>query len=211
MTREAAAASDVDLDVDLIRRIAGRDRSAAAQLFDRHAAGVLRFIARRVGAQECDDVLQEVFVRALRRASTFRGESSVRTWLYAIARLVVFERHRSVARRRDESLGDLPADRPGPESFMLRSEEGQRLLAALQRLPDEQALVLELYHVDGLTHDQVGEILGISAVASRKRLQRAARWLGEALAGELGDARHRRLESWRDSLLRRTGVCQGKR
>jgi RNA polymerase sigma factor (sigma-70 family) len=205
MTRAA------DPDLELIQRIGARDRSAAAQLFDRHASGVLSFISRRVGAQEAEDLLQEVFVRALRRASTFRGESSVRTWLYAIARLVVFERYRGEARQRGESLGDIPADRPGPESFTLRGEERRRLLAALQQLPDEQALVLELYHIDGLTHDQVGELLGISSVASRKRLQRASRSMGEALAGETGPARHGRLESWRDSLLRRAGVREGSR
>jgi RNA polymerase sigma-70 factor (ECF subfamily) len=84
MTRDLA-------DAELLRRIAARDRVAGAEFFDRHAADVFAYLRRHLDASESEDLLQEVFVRALRRASSFRAESSVRTWLRAIARYALYE------------------------------------------------------------------------------------------------------------------------
>jgi RNA polymerase sigma-70 factor (ECF subfamily) len=189
-------------DAALLRRIAARDREAGAELFDRYAGDVLAYLRRQLGPQESEELLQEVFARALRRASAFRGQSSARTWLRAIARYAVYERYRD--RFPAESLRPIAAPGPGPESLAIRGEARGRLLAALERLPDDQAIVLELHRVDGLTHRAIGRKLGISAAASRKRLERALAALARHLdSGNLGAARHELVESWRDSLLRR--------
>ncbi len=189
-------------DAELLGRIAARDREAGAELFDRHAEDVLAYLRRHLGPGESEDLLQEVFARALRRASTFRGQSSVRTWLRAITRYALYERYR--VRFPGETLRSLAAPGPGPESLAIRGEERGRLLAALEHLPDDQAIVLELHRVDGLTHRAIGRMLGISAAASRKRLERARVALARHLDSRtVGRARHAWVESWRDSLLRR--------
>jgi RNA polymerase sigma-70 factor (ECF subfamily) len=108
---------------------------------------------------------------------------------------------------KSETLRWQVAGGPGPESLAIRSQERERLLAALEQLPDEQAVVLELHRVDGLSHEQIACALGITAMASRKRLERALATLTRNL-GALGErrARHLRVDAWRDSLLRRVNL-----
>ena len=186
----------------LLERVARRDEAAATELFDRYGPELYGFLKRRASAIDAEDLLQEVFARALRAASKFRGRASARTWLYAIARYTLADR----LRHRFEacSLADPPMRGPGPESLLVGAEERHRLLAALERLPDEQALVLELHRVDGLSHREIGRLLGIRPATSRKRLERALRALQRDLEAELPRrARHRHMEAWRSSLLRR--------
>jgi len=192
-------------DEQLLQRIAARDREAGAELFDRYAGEIHVLLARATGVVDAEDLLQEVFVRALRRASTFRGEASVRTWLHAIARLTLLERYR--ARREAGSLGEVAGPGPGPESLAIGAQRCRDRIAQLERLPDHEAIVLELHRIDGLSHDEIGALLGITAGASRKRLQRAAAMLEELrVAPETDIARHSRFDSWRASLLRRAIV-----
>ena len=162
-------------DLACLERIAAGDGAAAGELFDRYAEGLYGFLERRIGPQDAEDLLHEVFVRALRGASSFRGDSSARTWLYGIARHVVLERYRQAARAPGLLSREPSAPWSGPESIALHVEEHRELITALQSLPDEQAIVLELHHIDGLTHDEISSRLGISALASRKRLERGSR------------------------------------
>ncbi len=194
-------------ELDLMRRVSLRDHEAAAVLFERHADEIFRYIVRRIGRADAEDVLQEAFKRALVSASTYRGEGSLRSWLYMITRHVLLERWRD--RIDPRSFVDVVDLGPGPESLALRGEELRRLIWALERLPDEQAIVLELHRADGLSHEEIAQILGIRAAASRKRLQRALRVLGRALAGdEPRSPDHGRLDSWRRSLRMRV-LSQG--
>jgi RNA polymerase sigma-70 factor (ECF subfamily) len=189
-------------DRELLNRIAERDARASAELFDRHAPALHRFLIRGASREEADDLLQEVFVRALRGASSFRGEASVRTWLRAIARHVLLERYRS--RGRDVTLIEIAAASPGPESLAIAAQQRRQLLAALQSLPDDHALVVGLHWIEGLAHAEIAELLEITPESSRKRLQRATARLREILpAVRTGDLRHSRLESWCASLMGR--------
>ena len=189
-------------DLQLMRRVALRDPKAAAKLFDLYADEIFRYVARRIADVDAEDVLQEAFKRALVSASTFRGEGSLRAWLYGIARHVLLESWRDRIDPRSFVDGVDPG--PGPESMALQGEQQKRRIWALEQLPDEQAIVLELHRADGFSHDEISQILGIRAATSRKRLQRALKVLGRALAGD--DAfipEHGRLDSWRRSLLMR--------
>jgi RNA polymerase sigma-70 factor (ECF subfamily) len=189
-------------DRELLGRIAERDARASAQLFDRHAPALHRFLIRGASREEADDLLQEVFVRALRGASSFRGDASVRTWLRAIARHVLLERYRS--RGRNVTLLDVAAGSPGPESLAIATQQRRHLLSALQSLPDDHALVVGLHWIEGLAHSEIAELLEITPESSRKRLQRATARLREILpAARTGDLRHSRLESWCASLMGR--------
>ncbi len=189
-------------DLQLMRRVAVRDPKAAAEFFDLYADEIFRYVVRRIADVDAEDVLQEAFKRALVSASTFRGEGSLRSWLYGIARHVLLESWRD--RIDPRSMVDRADPGPGPESMALQGEQQKRRIWALEQLPDEQAIVLELHRADGFSHDEISKILGIRAATSRKRLQRALKVLGRALAGD--DAcspEHGRLDSWRRSLLMR--------
>ncbi len=189
-------------DLQLMRRVALRDPKAAAEFFDLYADEIFRYVVRRIAAVDAEDVLQEAFKRALVSASTFRGEGSLRSWLYGIARHVLLESWRD--RIDPRSFVDRADPGPGPESMALQGEQQKRRIWALEQLPDEQAIVLELHRADGFSHDEISQILGIRAATSRKRLQRALKVLGRALAGDEADSpQHGRLDSWRRSLLMR--------
>ena len=189
-------------ELELMRRVSLRDRKAAAVLFDRHADEIFRYIVRRIGGVDAEDVLQEAFTRALVSASTYRGEGSLRSWLYAITRHVLLERYRD--RLDPRSFIDVVDLGPGPASLAPRGEQQRRLIWALERLPDEQAIILELHRADGLSHNEISKILGIRAATSRKRLQRALGVLGRALAvAEPSSPEHGGLDSWRRSLRMR--------
>lgn len=195
-------------ELELARRVSVRDPEAAAALFERYADEIFRYIVRRIGRVDAEDVLQEAFKRALVSASTYRGEGSLRSWLYAITRHVLLERGRD--RIDPRSFVDVVDRGPGPESLALRAEQVSRLIWALERLPDEQAIVLELHRADGLSHEEISQILGIRAATSRKRLQRGLQILGRALAGdEPRSPDHGRLDSWRRSLRMRV-LSQGR-
>lgn len=187
-------------DFTLMSRVAVRDCDAASQLFDRHSDEIFAYFARRVGRVEAEDFLQEVFVRALRRASTFRGDSTARTWLFGIARYVLLERRHD---RFFRTVGDEAAEpAPGPESLLLLGERATQLISALECLPDEQAIVFELHQIDGLHHEEIAELLNIRAAASRKRLQRATDAVQALIAKGKADVppRHHHLDSWARSL-----------
>ncbi len=189
-------------DLQLMRRVALRDPKAAAELFDLYADEIFRYVTRRIADVDAEDVLQEAFKRALVSASTFRGEGSLRSWLYGIARHVLLESWRDRIDPRSFVDGVDPG--PGPESMALQGEQQKQRIWALEQLPDEQAIVLELHRADGFSHDEISKILGIRAATSRKRLQRALKVLGRALAGDNAFIpEHGRLDSWRRSLLMR--------
>ncbi len=189
-------------DLQLMRRVALRDPKAAAEFFDLYADEIFRYVVRRIADVDAEDVLQEAFKRALVSASTFRGEGSLRSWLYGIARHVLLESWRDRIDPRSFVDGVDPG--PGPESMALQGEQQKRRIWALEQLPDEQAIVLELHRADGFSHDEISKILGIRAATSRKRLQLALQVLGRALAGdEACSPEHGRLDSWRRSLLMR--------
>ena len=192
-----------------MQRIAQRDREAATTLFDRYADEIFGYLLRRTDRVAAEDVLQEVFARALCSASTYRGLGSVRSWLYGIARNAVLELKRD--RIEVRSRLDLVEQAPGPESLAIRGQEQNRLLWALEQLPDDQAIVLELHRVDGLSHAEIGRLLGIRPAASRKRLERASHVLESAFGGLVGarSPDHSRFESWQRSL--RLRVLPGTR
>ena len=132
----------------LIRRIAERDHDASAILFDRYAEEIFGFLARRSNGLEAEDLLQEVFVRAFRGASTFRFESSLRTWLFAIARFVLIEHRRDIMDLHDEIIEESLT--PGPERVAIGRQTQRDVVRALQSIPDDHSVVLVLHRVDGI-------------------------------------------------------------
>ncbi len=189
-------------DKALMARVASHDPAAAAQVIERHGRIILTFLTRRMGNEHAEDLFQEVFLRALRGAPKFRGESKLSAWLYGIARNTISDFHRK--NHSVDSLRSLIFEGSGPESILSSVEDRRRVVAALEQLPDEQAIVLELHRIDGMSHEQIGELLGIGIATSRKRLQRASTSLSTILeSGDMTDRRHSQIESWRHSLLAR--------
>lgn len=118
---------------------------------------------------EAQDAMQEVFLKVHRYQDSFRGEASPTTYLFKVTTTTCLNRMRT-RRRRPEEL----YDEPPPiqvEDTVLGASETRGLLTQVMELADAGTQQAILYHyVDGMTHQEVGEVLGISAAAVRKRI-----------------------------------------
>jgi RNA polymerase sigma-70 factor (ECF subfamily) len=118
-----------------------------------------------------EDLAETVFLKAWRAIARYEQQGlSFSSWLYRIARNVAIDYYRT--RREDLPLSSEPlelADEEGlgPEELVLRREEVRELQRAVSRLPEEQQQVIILRFVEGLSHAQVGEIMGKSEEACR--------------------------------------------
>lgn len=176
-------------DADLVRAARQtRDPRAVALLFERYADPVYRYALARSGSSAvADDVVGETFLAVLETLERFdplRG--SFAAWLFTIAARRVSDharRERRFWRAVTRHWSPPPAPDDDALDQLVRREDAARLRAALARLPaDERELVL-LRYAAGLTSAQIGELLGLSAGATRMRLSRVR----ERLALDLGD------------------------
>jgi RNA polymerase sigma-70 factor (ECF subfamily) len=178
-------------DDELLRRAATGELPAFRDLVVRHRAATWRAVRARVPDDATgEDVLQETWIGAWRAASSFRGESSVRSWLLGLARR---QAARSWRRRVGEPTDHEPLDAigaragwgsPDPERAASVAEDHRQLHAALARLPDEDREVLLLRDVEGLSGPEAAEALGLALSAMKSRLHRARLRLMAALREE---------------------------
>ncbi len=197
-------------DLELLYAWRDGDRDAGNTLVNRHFRCVYGFFRTKVDGA-CDDLIQRTFLRCVESLDRFRGESSFRTYLFAIARNELYGYYRRRARgdaRLDftsVSVVDLCAS---PSAVVVQQQEELLLLRALRRLPIDYQIALELYYWDGLKGRQLAEVLEIPEGTVRTWLRRARLALDD-LMGELADDRKAltstvdNLEHWARSLRQR--------
>lgn len=150
-------------------------------IYREHAADLSRWIRRLAGdEQETADLVHEVFLVAQRRFARFRGESSLRTWLYAIAVRVVGARRRKQRLRRLLWLEHGPAADAGepldpatPESVVRKRQAARMVYGALDRLSERDRTLIVSYELEALSVREIADILGISDNAVAVALHRA--------------------------------------
>jgi RNA polymerase sigma-70 factor (ECF subfamily) len=175
-------------DRDLIARIRGGDRSAERALYDAHVDRVYRLTFRMTGSADlAEDFTQDAFVRAFAHLPEFRGESSFSTWLHAIAVSVVLNGMRKVKRLREREVELEAAGEMGVEGREAEPDLKQRLRRAIDGLPDHARTVFLMHDLEGYTHEEIGEVLGIPSGTSKARLFRARAALREELADFAGE------------------------
>jgi RNA polymerase sigma-70 factor, ECF subfamily len=170
-------------DGPLLNRAGRGDVVAFRVLIDRHLTTILR-IARRMlkDDAEADDVAQDAMLRMWRTASTLEvGAGGVRPWLRRVVSNLCLDRIR--AGQRTEVTDTVPEqDVPANQLQCLAEMElSARVAAALNALPDRQRLALTLFHYEGLSQGEVGEIMGVSEEAVESLLARARRALKASL------------------------------
>jgi RNA polymerase sigma factor (sigma-70 family) len=179
-------------DASLVRSVLAGDSMAFAAIYDRYADELFAFSVTMLGDREnAADVVQDVFVTAAERLSQLRDPSKLRAWLYAIARHEIFRRWRSGDRERPvEQLPDQPAgETDEPATHAARTELSDLVWAACRGLSDRDQAVLELHLRHGLTGQELGDALGVSAAHAHVMFQRARDGLNRSL-GVLLLARH---------------------
>lgn len=119
--------------------------------------------------EDAMDTMQEVFLKLHRYRDAFRGEASPSTFLFKITTTTCLNRLRSRRRRPEDPVEELPPQ-PSTDS-LLDTLVVRQLLDRLMADEDERTRECVVYHyVDGMTHDEVGELLGVSGAAVRKRI-----------------------------------------
>ncbi len=171
-------------EAELIARAAGGDRVAQRALYDSHVDRVYRLAYRLAGDEDlARDFTQETFIRAFERLSGFRGEARLSTWLHAIATTVSLNGLRKVRRigTRETAIEEVDSSGVmGPDSA--EPDLREALQKAIDRLPAGYRAVFLMHDVEGYTHEEIGEALGIQPGTSKAQLFRARGRLREWLA-----------------------------
>jgi RNA polymerase sigma-70 factor (ECF subfamily) len=179
---------------DLMARIAKGDDSAFEILVNRHQTSILNLVYRFIGDRtQAKDLAQEVFIRVWQAAKTYKPEAKFTTWLYRITANLCLNELKSARRKKwfsflqsDEDSGNtleetLSDGGPSAEDFLLSKERSRQISDALQSLPENQRMALVLKRYDGLSYEEVAQIIGCSVSAVESLLVRAKRTLQEKL------------------------------
>ncbi|HEY2745113.1 MAG TPA: sigma-70 family RNA polymerase sigma factor [Polyangia bacterium] len=184
MERVPAAAPGRDAELALVEACRRGEREAQHAFYEKYRRRVFSLIARIVGPQDAEELVQEVFLRAYRGLEKFRGDAQLSTWMYRLAvnaALSYATRTQARARRDlgEEALMALPAEDAPATDPRLRA----RLEKALGDLPAGYRAVLVLHDVEGLQHEEIAQILGCRVGTSKSQLHKARAKMRDLLGG----------------------------
>jgi RNA polymerase sigma-70 factor, ECF subfamily len=180
----AAFATDFRVtEPELIARVLAGDRVAARQLYDAHAPRVFRLAFRLTGDDDlAREFTQDTFVRAFAQLSRFRGDSALSTWLHRITVTVVANAMRKVKRLRTRETALEEADSIGREASAVDPVLRDRLAKAIEELPEIYRVTFIMHDLEGYTHAEIAETLGVAEGTCKSRLFEARARLRAALA-----------------------------
>ncbi len=177
----------LDPDLALVRQFRATANPAVFEiLFRKYQTTVFSFVSRMVNGEDAYDLTQEVFVRALRSLPSFKADCKFRTWLLTIARNVCLNHLRDRRLRLGLEAGSLdeepdapgfvaePSDPAADVGRIVESRELQRLVdRVLVQLSDEQRLLITLRDLQGLSYEEIEQIMELSRVNVKSKLHRA--------------------------------------
>lgn len=170
----------------LVAEVGAGDRHAFGVLMERHLGSIVS-VARRMlrDDAEAEDAAQETFLRLWRSGATLEiGPAGVRPWLRRVVSNLCLDRVRGQGRVKVvDELPEVPE--PAKQLAVLESQDMQRRVeVAMQKLPERQRLALTLFHFEGLSQIEIGNVLGVSDEAVESLLSRARRQLKADLKSE---------------------------
>jgi RNA polymerase sigma-70 factor, ECF subfamily len=185
VNRSAVALQSFDRvsEPELIARVLAGDRIAARELYNAHSPRVFRLAFRLTGdADLAREFTQDTFVRAFGQLARFRGDSALSTWLHRITVTVVANAMRKVKRFREretdlEDVHPIHADGPGVDPVLR-----ERLHRAIEGLSEIYRTTLIMHDLEGYTHTEIAEVLGVAEGTCKSRLSQARAQLRAALA-----------------------------
>ena len=175
-------------DLELAQRCRRGDAAAFEEVYRAHAGRIYNLVLRMVGStHDADDLLQEVFLHAHRKLGSFRGDSSLGTWLYRLAVNqcldVLRGRQARMAKATDsidaENAIEPAAAAPAIPTAISRLD----LERAIARLPDGCRAAFVLHDVEGFEHNEVARLLGVSEGTSKSQVHKARMKLRAMLSG----------------------------
>lgn len=183
-----------DLDFLIVRRISSGEERALEELWTRLSPAVFRYISALVSDRQlAEEVLQDTFVAVWKGAGSFQERSSVRTWLFGIARRQAIS---ALRRRRLPTGGEVPEELPetglGPEGLLLRHDRRVELARCVESLGLAQREALILVFYQGFSYKEAAEVQGVSVGTVKSRVNRAKRALHERLREPIAGSKEKR-------------------
>jgi RNA polymerase sigma-70 factor (ECF subfamily) len=177
-------------EIALVARCVAGEADAFKEIYDRHATRLYNLARRMMGStDDAEDLLQEIFLQAFRKLSSYKGESALGTWLYRLAMNLCLDRVRGKQGKMDKVTVALDAERGEAAS----AAGGRRLDTVVERLdleraigqlPDSYRAAFLLHDVEGFEHHEVGEMLGIAEGTSKSLVHKARLRIRTLLAAE---------------------------
>lgn len=183
---KAMERSDIS-DQDLVEHLKAGEESGLAALLDRYQSRVYRLVLSITkSAEDAEEVLQDVFLSVYRKITSFDGRSAFGTWLYRIAVNAALMKLRGRGPLHDSIEAHLPQFTEdgrharlivdwtqGAEDRLLQKERVRLVRQAIEALPPDYRAVVVLRDLEGLSNEEVAEVLGTSLLAIKARLHRA--------------------------------------
>jgi RNA polymerase sigma factor (sigma-70 family) len=181
-------------DIELLAAWQGGDKAAGSELVKRRMPEMIRFFRNKVAAEsDIADLVNQTFLGCVGSKDEFRGETSFRRFLYAIASNVLFAYIRRRSKREREGvdfatvcIGDLAPQ--SASSILTDRRETQALVAALREISIEDQVVLELMYFEGMSGAEIGDTLGLPEGTVRGRVRRGLERLRVRALAQLGAA-----------------------
>jgi RNA polymerase sigma-70 factor (ECF subfamily) len=177
--------SDDTPDIVLVERTQQGDQAAFGLLVEKYQHRLANLVSRFVhDSSEVEDVCQEAFIKAYRAIGNFRGDSAFYTWLYRIA--VNTAKNYLISQGRRPPKSDIDADDAiqteagavmretgTPEANALTKELAQTVTQAVEKLPEDLKTAITLREIEGLSYDEIAEVMGCPIGTVRSRIFRA--------------------------------------
>lgn len=197
--------SDREIDQELVERAQRGDKQAFGLLVEKYQRKLARLLSRFVrDPAEVEDVTQEAFIKAYRALPKFRGDSAFYTWLYRIGINTAKNYLMAAGRRAPTSTGVDSDEAEGlaegeqlrdintPESLLLSREIGDTVNATMEGLPEELRTAIQLREIEGMSYEDIAQIMNCPIGTVRSRIFRAREAIAEQLKPLLDTGNDRR-------------------
>ena len=164
---------------ELVKKSQLGDKSAFEELVKRHQELVFSISFKLTGNRElANDVAQEAFIRAWKAIGKFRGDSTFGTWIYRITVNTAWTLRKKAKKHYSLNIEDTQEpvvvdEKKDPELVAINSDLSLVLRKALNQIPLEQRIIVELKNIEGRSHKEIADYLDISVTAAKVRLHRA--------------------------------------
>ena len=183
-----------ETDQRLVERVQKGDKRAFDLLVKKYQHKIIALVGRYVNDHhEQQDIAQEAFIKAYRAIGNFRAESAFYTWMYRIA--INTAKNHLVSRGRrppgtdvevedaeNFSLAEGMRDSASPEAILMRDELEERIFATLNKLPDDLKTAISLREFEGLSYEDIAEVMQCPVGTVRSRIFRAREAIDKAIA-----------------------------
>jgi RNA polymerase sigma-70 factor (ECF subfamily) len=186
--------ADREVDQELVERVQRGDKHAFNLLVSKYQRRLGRLISRFVrDSADAEDVTQDAFIKAYRALPGFRGESAFYTWLYRIG-INTAKNHLMMNKRRPNSTSEFDAEESEtfeeasllrevstPENELMSKQVVDVVQASLQQLPEDLRSALTLREIEGLSYEEIAEVMNCPIGTVRSRIFRAREAVAENL------------------------------